>query len=195
MNNLDNVQKGDTVVCVNGLSEQLLIVTHTTKTQIHCNGNKFNRNTGNLIRLKNKYNWLDNIYIYLPTPKQLQELKDKQLRNKLIRYIKKFDLTHQSTDTLRTVYDLFYNRVSDDKQRIDTLETEVTELEEKNDKLINQVRDLEYELEERNTHHSYLIKQLIQLARNNVTPYSQQDNDVWGIQQEIEKILNISLDD
>ena len=195
MNNLDNVQKGDIVVCVNRVHKQLLTVTHTTKTQIHCNGNKFNRNTGDLIRPKDKYNWLDNTHIYLPTPKQLQELREAIYRQKLIALIGTIDLTHQPTDTLTTVYDLFCNRVSDDKQRIDELENEITELEEKNDELIDQVSNLEYELEERNSNHSYLIKQLIQLARNNVTPYSQQDNDVWGIQQEIEKIIGVDLND
>lgn len=195
MNNLDNVQKGDIVVCVNRTSKQLLTVTHTTKTQIHCNGNKFNRNTGDLIRPKDKYNWLDNTHIYLPTPKQLQELREDIYRQKLIRDIGTVDLTHQPTDTLTTVYDLFCNRVSGDKQRIDELETKVTELEEQNYEYQDKIRDLEYELEERNSYHSYLIKQLIQLARNNVTPYSQQDNDIWGIQQEIEKILNVSLAD
>lgn len=195
MNNLDNVQKGNTVVCVNRTSKQLLTVTHTTKTQIHCNGNKFNRNTGDLIRPKDKHNWLDNTHIYLPTPKQLQELREDIYRQKLIALIKTIDLTHQPTDTLTAVYDLFCNRVSDDKQRIDTLENEVTELKEQNYEYQDKIRDLEYELEERNSYHSYLIKQLIQLARNNVTPYSQQDNDVWGIQQEIEKIIGVDLHD
>jgi uncharacterized coiled-coil protein SlyX len=195
MNNLDNVIVGDTVVYATRVSTRLITVTRVTKTQIICGSNKFNKETGNLIRAKNKYNWLDNPHIYLPTHKQLEELRVNKLRKKLINDIEEVDLQHIAINVLANVYELLCNGSSNYDKRIDELESEVTEVEEKNDELRDQVRNLEYELQERNTNHSYLIKQLIQLARNNITPYSQQDNDVWGIQQEIEKIIGVDLND
>lgn len=88
---------------------------------------------------------------------------------------------------------------------ITNLENYIDELHDKHQRELEQkdcvIDDYEYEIEKltddkQNTINliSELVSKLITIATNNVTSYSQQDNDIWSIKQELEKIMEVELD-
>lgn len=76
------------------------------------------------------------------------------------------------------------NKVTGLENYIDELEDEVCKLEKELDQAAD-VTDKQVKL----------INKLLQIARSNVTPYSQQDDDIWGIKQELEQVMEVKLDD
>lgn len=102
MKEIKDLQVGDSVL-VTGMSyRRIAKIDKVTKTQIVVDNARFNKNSG--------WQCGSNIWnrrkIYIPTEKQIAEIKEENFRKKLIYIISSFDFKRLSTDELKQVYNI-----------------------------------------------------------------------------------------
>lgn len=102
MKELKDLIAGDDVLVVGMSCRRIAKVDKVTKTQIVVNNTRFRRDSGwqcGSDRWNNKT-------ISVPTEKQIVEIKEENLRKKLIYAISSFDFKRLSTDELKQVYNI-----------------------------------------------------------------------------------------
>lgn len=102
MKELKDLVAGDDVLVVGWSCRRIAKIDKVTKTQIVVNKTRFRRDSGwqcGSDRWNNKT-------ISVPTEKQIVEIKEENLRKKLIYAISSFDFKRLSTDELKQVYNI-----------------------------------------------------------------------------------------
>lgn len=102
MKEIKDLQVGDSVL-VTGMSyRRIAKIDKATKTQIVVDNARFNKNSG--------WQCGSNIWnrrkIYVPTEKEISDVKEENFRKKLIYAISSFDFKRLSTDELKQVYNI-----------------------------------------------------------------------------------------
>lgn len=102
MKELKDLKAGDEVL-VTGISHRRIAkVDKVTKTQIVVNNARFRRNSGYQC---GGDSWNRKI-IFIPTEKEISEVKEENLRKTLAYAISSFDFNRLSTDELKQVYNI-----------------------------------------------------------------------------------------
>ena len=102
MKELKDLVAGDDVLVTSMFYRRIAKVDKVTKTQIIANNARFRRDSG----------WqcgsdsLDRKFISVPTEKEISDVKEENLRKKLIYAISSFDFKHLSTKELKQVYNI-----------------------------------------------------------------------------------------
>ena len=102
MKELEDLKAGDEVLVIGRSYRRIAKINKVTKTQIVVANTRFRRNSG----------WQcggdrwDTKSISVPTEKQISDIKEENLRNKLIYAIGSFDFKRLSTDELKQVYNI-----------------------------------------------------------------------------------------
>lgn len=103
MKELKDLQVGDDVL-VTGMSyRRISKIDKVTKTQIIVDNARFRIDSGWLCCGRDRWNLRK---ISVPTEKQIAEIKEETLRQKLIYAISSFDFKRLSTDDLKQVYNI-----------------------------------------------------------------------------------------
>lgn len=102
MKELKDLVAGDDVLVKGMHSRRIAKVNKVTKTQIIINNARFRRNSG--------WQCGDDSWnrkrIYVPTEKEISDVKEENLRKKLVYAISSFDFERLSTDELKQVYNI-----------------------------------------------------------------------------------------
>lgn len=102
MKEIKDLQVGDSVL-VTGMSyRRIAKIDKVTKTQIVVDDARFNKNSGCQCG-SNIWNCRK---IYVPTEKQIAEIKEENFRKKLVYAISSFNFERLSTDELKQVYNI-----------------------------------------------------------------------------------------
>ena len=105
MKNLDNTQVGDKLVVLYTWGKVVLIVTRTTKTQVHCDSHRFRRDGRELGADRWSRTWARTA-----TAEELAEIRAENRRKQLISEISaacdRISLDKLTTDQLETIHEL-----------------------------------------------------------------------------------------
>lgn len=99
MKKLKDLQVGDDVIVTGMFCKRISKIEKVTKTQIIVGNTRFRKDSGWQCG-SDRWN---NETISVPTEKQIVEIKEENLRKKLIYAISSFDFEHLSTDELKQV--------------------------------------------------------------------------------------------
>ena len=100
MKELKDLVAGDDVLVISRYYRRIAKVDKVTKTQIIVNNARFRRDSGWQCG-SDRWNVRR---IYVPTEKEISDIKEENLRNTLIYAISTFDFKRLSTDELKQVY-------------------------------------------------------------------------------------------
>lgn len=102
MKELKDLVEGDEVLVTGMFHRRIAKIDKVTKTQIVVDNARFNKNSG--------WQCGSNIWnrrkIYVPTEKEISDIKEENLRNTLVYAISSFDFKRLSTDELKQVYNI-----------------------------------------------------------------------------------------
>ena len=102
MKELKDLVAGDDVLVIGMYRRRIAKVDKVTKTQIVVNNARFRRDSGWQC---GSDNW-DRKSISIPTEKEILDVKEENLRKKLVYAISSFDFERLSTDELKQVYNI-----------------------------------------------------------------------------------------
>lgn len=102
MKELKDLQVGDVVLVTSRYYRRIAKVDKVTKTQIVVDNARFRRNSG---WQYGGDSWSRKI-IFVPTEKEISEVKEENLRKNLICVISSFDFKRLSTNELKQVYNI-----------------------------------------------------------------------------------------
>ena len=102
MKELKDLQVGDDVLVTGMLYRRISKIDKVTKTQIIVDNARFRRDSGWQC---GSDSW-DRKSISVPTEKEISDVKEENLRKKLIHTISSFDFKRLSTDELKQVYNI-----------------------------------------------------------------------------------------
>ena len=102
MKELKDLVEGDEVLVTGMFHRRIAKIDKVTKTQIVVDNARFNKNSG--------WQCGSNIWnrrkIYVPTEKEISDIKEENLLNTLVYAISSFDFKRLSTDELKQVYNI-----------------------------------------------------------------------------------------
>jgi hypothetical protein len=102
MKELKDLVEGDEVLVTGMFHRRIAKIDKVTKTQIVVDNARFNKYSG--------WQCGSNIWnrrkIYVPTEKEISDIKEENLRNTLVYAISSFDFKRLSTDELKQVYNI-----------------------------------------------------------------------------------------
>lgn len=102
MKELKDLVVGDEVLVIGTFYRRIAKVYKVTKTQIIANNARFRRDSG----LQCGSDIWDRKSIYVPTEKEISDVKEEVLRKTLIHTISSFDFERLSTNELKQVYNI-----------------------------------------------------------------------------------------
>ena len=102
MKELKDLVEGDEVLVTSMYYRRIAKVDKVTKTQIVVDNARYRRNSG----LQCGDDIWDRKIIYVPTEKEISDVKEENFRKKLIYAISSFDFKRLSTDELKQVYNI-----------------------------------------------------------------------------------------
>lgn len=102
MKELKDLVAGDEVLVTGTFHRRIAKVDKVTKTQIVIDNTRFRRDSG---RQCGSDRW-DMKSIFIPTEKEISDIKEENFRKTLIYSISSFDFKRLSTDELKQVYNI-----------------------------------------------------------------------------------------
>ena len=102
MKELKDLVVGDDVLVISRYYRRIAKVDKVTKTQIIANNARFRRDSG----LQYGGDSWNRKSIFVPTEKEISDVKEENLRNTLVYAISSFDFKRLSTDELKQVYNI-----------------------------------------------------------------------------------------
>ena len=106
MKELKDLQVGDTILVSCAWNRRLSKVQRVTKTQIVVDNIRFNRQSGWQL---GQCRW-NRFKLYVPTEKEIAEIKEEEIHKKLIYSIRSTDFKKLSTDKLKQVCNIIRDK-------------------------------------------------------------------------------------